>query len=266
MEEITIKELLEAGAHFGHQTDRWHPKMKRYIFTQRGGIHIIDLEQTTKFLAKACAVVRDLVATGQFILFVGTKKQAQAIIEEEAKRCGMFYVNQRWLGGMLTNFPVIQSRIDYLVQLEDKQSKGVLNNLPKKERLKLEEKIVRLNRYMAGFKEMTGFPGALFIVDPMKDKIAVDEARKVGIPIIAVTDTNCNPDLIDYGIPANDDAIKALKLVIGKIATAVLEGKAMRQTAQAAAGEPPAEVMETYTFTPDDKETKPEEELAKGPG
>ena len=252
MEEISIKELLEAGAHFGHQTDRWHPRMRSYIFTQRGGIHIIDLEQTVKLLDKACAFARELIVDGQFILFVGTKKQAQGIIEDEAKRCGMFYANQRWLGGMLTNFSVIQSRIDYLVELEDKQAKGELNYLPKKERLKLEEKISRLNRYMGGFKEMTGFPGALFIVDPVKDKIALDEARKVNIPVIAIVDTNCNPEPIDYPIPANDDAIKAIKLIASKMANAVLEGKALRESTELAV-EAGAELMETYTFMPEDK-------------
>ena len=224
----TIKQLLEAGAHFGHQTSRWHPRMKSYIFTKRNGIHIIDLEQTVGMLGKAYAYVREIVADGGHILFVGTKKQAQEAIAEEAKRCGMYYVNQRWIGGILTNFGTIQSRIDYLVRLEDQQAKGEFSRLPKKEAMKLEEEIARLNRQLGGFKEMTSLPSALFVVDTVKEAIALTEARKVGIPIVAVADTNSNPDEIDYPIPANDDAIRAIKLVCGKMADAVLEGRASR--------------------------------------
>ena len=226
VESVSIKQLLEAGAHFGHQTSRWNPRMKSYIFTQRDGIHIIDLEQTLSMLDKACEFVRDLVAEGGDILFVGTKKQAQEVVEQEAKRCGMCYVNQRWLGGMLTNFSTIQSRIDYLVHLEDRESRGGFDFLPKKEALTLRKEIVRLNRPMAGFKEMTALPGALFLVDPTKEKIALAEANRAGIPVVAIVDTNCNPDVIDYPIPANDDAIRAVRLVCSKIADAVLEGKA----------------------------------------
>jgi small subunit ribosomal protein S2 len=222
----TIKQLLEAGAHFGHQTGRWHPRMKEYIFTKRNGIHIIDLEKTAVMLDKACDFIRETVASGKTILFVGTKKQAQESVQEEATRCGMYYVNQRWLGGMLTNFATIQARIDQLVRLEDQLARGELGRLLKKEVLKLNEKIRRLNNQMGGFKEMTALPGALFIIDPTKERIALAEAKRMGIPVIAIVDTNCNPDEIDHPIPANDDAIRAIKLVCTKIADAVLEGKA----------------------------------------
>jgi small subunit ribosomal protein S2 len=222
----TIKQLLEAGAHFGHQTGRWHPRMKNYIFTKRNGIHIIDLEKTAVMLDKACEFVRDVVAGGDSILFVGTKKQAQESVEEEATRCEMYYVNQRWLGGMLTNFATIQARIDQLVRLEDQLARGELGRLLKKEVLKLNEKIERLNKQMGGFKAMTALPGALFIIDPTKERIALAEAKRMGIPVVGIVDTNCNPDEIDYPIPANDDAIRAIKLVCTKIADAVLEGKA----------------------------------------
>jgi len=229
---ITVKQLLEAGAHFGHQTGHWHPKMKNYIFTQRNGIHIIDLEQTVTLLNIACAFVREMVGNGQSILFVGTKKQSQDIVEEEAKRCGMFYVNQRWLGGMLTNFNTIQGRIDYLVRLEDKKSRGDLDYLSKKDKLKVEKEMAKLNKLMGGFKEMTTLPGALFIVDPTKEKIALSEAQKVGVTIVATVDTNCNPDGIDYVIPANDDAIKAIKVICSHIADAVLEGKMLAEAGE----------------------------------
>jgi small subunit ribosomal protein S2 len=200
--------------------------MKEYIFTKRNGIHIIDLEKTAVMLDKACAFIRETVASGQTILFVGTKKQAQESVQEEAKRCGMYYVNQRWLGGMLTNFATIQARIDQLVRLEDQLARGELGRLSKKEVLKLNEKIGRLNNQMGGFKEMTALPGALFIIDPTKERIALAEAKRMGIPVVAIVDTNCNPDEVDHPIPANDDAIRAVKLVCTKIADAVLEGKA----------------------------------------
>ena len=228
-DSITVKQLLEAGAHFGHQTGHWHPKMKNYIFTQRNGIHIIDLEQTVTLLNKTCAFVRDLVSNGQTIMFVGTKKQAQDIIQEEAKRCGMYYVNQRWLGGMLTNFNTIQGRIDYLVRLEDKKSRGELDYLSKKDKLKVEKEMAKLNKLMGGFKEMTALPGALFIIDPTKEKIALSEAQKTGVKLVATVDTNCNPDGIDYIVPANDDAIKAIKVICSYIANAVLEGKMLAE-------------------------------------
>jgi small subunit ribosomal protein S2 len=221
----TIKQLLEAGAHFGHQTGRWHPRMKSYIFTKRNGIHIIDLEKTAVMLDKACVFVREVVAGGGTILFVGTKKQAQESVQEEALRCGMYYVNQRWLGGMLTNFATIQARVDQLVRLEDQQARGEFGRLTKKEILKIGEQIEHLNRQMGGFKEMTTLPSALFIIDPTKERIALAEAKRVGIPVVGIVDTNCNPDDIDYPIPANDDAIRAIKLICSKIADAVLEGK-----------------------------------------
>ncbi len=199
--------------------------MKKYIFTKRNGIHIIDLEKTAAMLGKASDFIKDIVGNGGKILFVGTKKQAQAIIGEEAKRAGMFYVNQRWIGGTLTNFAAIQSRIDYLVRLEDQQSKGELARLPKKEAQKLTEEIALMNAQLGGIKEMTALPDALFIVDPSKERIAIAEAQRVGIPVIAMVDTNCNPDEIDAPIPSNDDAIRAIKLVTSKVAGAILEAK-----------------------------------------
>ena len=256
-EIISVRELLEAGAHFGHQVSYWHPKMKEYIFTQRNGIHIIDLEKTTVMLEKACVFVRDLVASGQTIIFVGTKRQAQQIVDEEAQRCGMCYVNQRWIGGTLTNFATIQGRIDYLVRLEEKRDRGEFDYLPKKERSNLEKEISRLNNRLGSLKEMTSLPGALFIADPTKDKIALAEAKKIGIPMVAIADTNCNPTNIDYPIPANDDAIKALKVICTKIADAVIEGKAMQEAGQAAAELPmeeegSLEITGSYTFTPEE--------------
>jgi len=252
---VTIKQLLEAGAHFGHQTSYWHPRMKSYIFTRRNGIHIIDLEQTISMLDKACEFVRQLVAEGGTILFVGTKKQAQEAIEEEAKRCGMPYVNQRWLGGVLTNFTTIQTRIDYLVRLEDQQAKGEFNRLLKKEALKFEREILRLNRQIGGLKEMTSLPSALFIIDVIKERIALAEAKRVGIPVVAIVDTNCNPADIDYPIPANDDAIKAIKLICSSIADAVIEGKtgeAVAPTEEAVEGLKELEAAEPVIFTPDE--------------
>ena len=259
-ESISVKQLLEAGAHFGHLTGHWHPRMKSYIFTQRNGIHIIDLEQTVGMMDKACTYIRDLVSNGQSILFVGTKKQAQEIVEEEAKRCGMYYVNQRWLGGMLTNFATIQARIDYLVRLEDRKDKGELDYLSKKEKLKVEKEIARLNKLLGGFKEMTAIPGAIFIVDPTKEKIALAEAKKVGLPIVAIVDTNCDPTGIDYLIPANDDAIKAIKLICSKVADAVLQGKMIKETGEIITDETtptetePTQMLESHVFTPDEDE------------
>ncbi len=259
----TIKELLEAGVHFGHQTSRWHPRMKRYIFTKRNGIHIIDLEQTASMLDAACEFVKQVVEDGGKILFVGTKKQAQNIIEEEAKRCGMYYINQRWIGGVLTNFATIQSRVDYLVRLEDQQARGEFNRLPKKEALKLEEKIKRLNKQMGGFKEMTSLPDALFLVDPVKERIAFAEAQRLGIPVVAITDTNCNPDDVARPIPANDDAIRAIKLITGKLADAVIEGK-LGEAVTGAEGEPEVELPadEAAVYTSESKE--PMERLEHG--
>ncbi len=227
IQDVSIKVLLEAGAHFGHQTSRWHPLMKRYIFTQRNGIHIIDLEQTLSLLQKACSLIAEMVSQGEEVLFVGTKKQAQLPVMEAAARCGMPYVNQRWIGGTLTNFAAIQARLNYLVQLESRKEQGEFDLLTKKEALLLNKKIQRLNRQMAGIKEMTRLPSALFVVDLIKDHIAIAEAKRVRIPIVAIVDTNCNPTEIDYPIPANDDAIGALKLMCNTIANAVIEGKAI---------------------------------------
>ena len=255
-DNINIKQLLEAGAHFGHQTSRWHPRMKKYIFTKRNGIHIIDLEQTASMLDKACEFVKQVVAEGGSILFVGTKKQAQQAIEEEAKRCSMFYVNQRWLGGVLTNFATIQARIDHLVRLEDQQAKGEFKRLPKKEALKRDEEILRLNKQVGGFKEMTSLPGALFIIDPIKERIALAEAKRVGIPVVAIVDTNCNPDDIDHPIPANDDAIRAIKLICSRIADAVIEGKTGLNVTPAEAGLEKIELpesVEPLILTPSDE-------------
>ncbi len=253
---VSIKLLLEAGAHFGHQVGHWHPGMKKYIFIQRNGIHIINLEQTVALLDKACKFVTDVIAEGGDILFVGTRKQAQEAIEQEAKRCGMPFVNQRWIGGMLTNFAVIQTRIDYLVRLEDRKTRGDFNRLPKKEVLRLERAIQRLNHQMGGFKEMTKPPSALFIVDPSRERIAVAEARRVGIPIVATVDTNCNPDEVDYPIPANDDAVRAVKLICSRIADAVLEGKeALRKAEEEimeVAGEEALETLGSLTFVPEE--------------
>jgi small subunit ribosomal protein S2 len=224
-EPVSMKLLLEAGVHFGHQVARWNPKMKTYIFSQRNGIHIIDLEQTVVLLGRACEFLREVVERGEDIIFVGSKKQAQEAVEKEAKRCGVFYVNQRWLGGMLTNFTTIQSRIDYMVRLEDRKARGEFERLPKKESMKLEKEIIHLNRLLGGVKEMERIPGALFIVDPTKERNAVAEAKRVGVPIVAIVDTNCDPDEIDYPIPGNDDAIRAVALFCSVIADAVLESK-----------------------------------------
>jgi len=267
IDNALLKQLLEAGAHFGHHTSYWHPKMGKYIFTQRNGIHIIDLEKTVALLERACLYAKDVAARGQSILFVGTKKQAQPSVEEEAARCGMSYVNQRWLGGMLTNFAVIQARIDHLVRLENRRDKGELDLLPKKERVKLEKEIARLNTQMGGFKEMTTLPAALFITDPIKDRIAFAETRKTGIPVIAIVDTNCNPDNIEYPIPANDDAVKAIKLVCTKIANSVIDGRneAMSveidttELAAAPQREETVEILGSYTFEPEEARAEPEE-------
>jgi small subunit ribosomal protein S2 len=271
IENALLKQLLEAGAHFGHHTSYWHPKAKKFIFTQRNGIHIIDLEQTVTMLDKATDFVQDMAARGQSILFVGTKKQAQQTIEEEATRCGMSYVNQRWLGGMLTNFTVIQARIDHLVRLENQRDKGELDMLPKKERVKIEKEISHLNTQMGGFKEMTTLPRALFITDPIKDKIAFTEAKTLGIPVIAIADTNCNPDGIDYPIPANDDAVKAIKLISSKIADAVIRGKTEAFSGEAGSGDgakeerdEPLEILGSYTFEPEKPEESQEPEESEG--
>ncbi|MFN8555870.1 MAG: 30S ribosomal protein S2 [Dehalococcoidia bacterium] len=230
---VSMKQLLEAGVHFGHQTRKWNPRMRRFIFTERNGIHIIDLQQTVQRLGSAYDFVRDLVANGGTVLFVGTKKQAQEAIETEAKRAGMPYVNNRWLGGTLTNFQTIQSRIDHLVRLENARARGDFEVLPKKEQLKIDEEIVRLNRHFGGIKEMTRIPTAMFIVDPPKERNAVMEALRMKVQIVAMCDTNSDPDEVDYPIPSNDDAIRAVKLLTGKMADACLEGMSIREAGPA---------------------------------
>lgn len=235
MAVISMKQLLEAGVHFGHQTRRWNPKMKPYIFTERNGIYIIDLQKTVKKVEEAYNFTRSVVENGDSILFVGTKKQAQDAIKEEAERCGMFYVSQRWLGGTLTNFKTIRSRIDRLRKIEQMEQDGSFDALPKKEVLELQKERLRLEKFLGGIRNMHKLPGAVFIVDPRKERIAVAEARKLEIPIIGIVDTNCDPDEIDYIIPGNDDAIRAVKLLAGKIADAVLEAKQGEQTNDAPA-------------------------------
>ena len=224
MAVVSMKQLLEAGVHFGHQTRRWNPKMAPYIFTDRNGIYIIDLQKTVKKVEEAYNFVRDISVEGKDILFVGTKKQAQESIEVEAKRCGMYYVNQRWLGGMLTNFKTIRTRIDRLNELNDMETNGAFDVLPKKEVIKLRLEKEKLEKNLGGIREMKKLPGALFVVDPRKERIAIAEARNLGIPVVAIVDTNCDPDEVDYVIPGNDDAIRAVKLFASKIADAVLEG------------------------------------------
>ena len=225
MSVISMKQLLEAGVHFGHQTRRWNPKMAPYIFTERNGIYIIDLQKTVKMLDDAYNFVREISAEGGEILFVGTKKQAQDAIKEEAERCGMHYVNARWLGGMLTNYQTIKKRIARLEQLNKMKEDGTFDLLPKKEVIKLEHEIEKLEKFMGGIKNMGTLPKAMFIVDTRKEKIAVAEARNLGIPVVAIVDTNCDPDEVDYIIPGNDDAIRAVKLIAGAMADAVIEGR-----------------------------------------
>ena len=240
MSVISMKQLLEAGVHFGHQTRRWNPKMKEYIFTERNGIYIIDLQKTVKKIDEAYYFVRDLVMDGKSILFVGTKKQAQESIEQEAKRCEMFYVSQRWLGGMLTNFKTIQGRIARLRRIEQMEATGQFDLLPKKEVMQLKLEQMKLEKNLGGIKEMKKLPGALFVVDPRKEHIAIAEARTLKIPIVAIIDTNCDPDEVDHPIPGNDDAIRAVKLITAKMADAVLEG---RQGEQMNDEEPAAEAQ-----------------------
>jgi small subunit ribosomal protein S2 len=224
MSIISMKQLLEAGVHFGHQTRRWNPKMAPYIFTERNGIYIIDLQKTVGKVEEAYNFIKNVAAEGKSVLFVGTKKQAQESIKEEAIRCEMFYVHERWLGGMLTNFPTIQKRIDRLRELERMEEDGTFELLPKKEVSQLKAQQEKLERFLGGIKDMKQLPGAIFIVDPRKERIAVAEARRLGIPIVAIVDTNCDPDEVDYVIPGNDDAIRAVKLLTAKIADAVIEG------------------------------------------
>ena len=239
MAVVSMKQLLEAGVHFGHQTRRWNPKMAPYIFTERNGIYIIDLQKTVVKLEEAYNFVREISMEGKSVLFVGTKKQAMESVKDEATRAGAYYVNARWLGGMLTNFTTIRRRIARLKQLRTMESDGTFDLLPKKEVIKLNLEIEKLEKFLGGIKDMTEMPGALFIVDPRKEKIAVAEAKKLGIPIVAIVDTNCDPDDVDYVIPGNDDAIRAVKLISGAMANAIIEGKEGQMGA--AAVEPEAE-------------------------
>ena len=245
MSVISMKQLLEAGVHFGHQTRRWNPKMAPYIFTERNGIYIIDLQKTVKKLEEAYMFIRDISANGEEVLFVGTKKQAGDSVKEEALRAGAHYVNARWLGGMMTNFKTIRRRIERLAQLRKMQEDGTFDLLPKKEVIKLNLEIEKLEKFLGGIKNMNKLPGALFIVDPRKERIAVAEAKKLNIPIVAIVDTNCDPDEVDYVIPGNDDAIRAVKLIAGTIANAIIEGKqGMDDNAEAVVTE---EVVEEVT-------------------
>lgn len=232
MSVVSMKQLLEAGVHFGHQTRRWNPKMAPYIFTERNGIYIIDLQKTVKKIEEACNFIKEVVSEGKSVLFVGTKKQAQDSVREEAERCGMFYVNVRWLGGMLTNFQTIRQRVQRLRELEKMEESGQMEILPKKEVTRLKAEKEKLERFLKGIKDMDELPGVLFIVDTRKEQIAVREARKLGIPTVGIVDTNCDPDEIDYVIPGNDDAIRAVRLLTSKIADAVLEAKQGEQVVE----------------------------------
>ena len=225
MSVISMKQLLEAGVHFGHQTRRWNPKMAQYIFTERNGIYIIDLQKTVKKAEEAYKAMKEIAETGKPVLFVGTKKQAQEAIKEEAERCGMFYVNERWLGGMLTNHKTIQTRINKLRELERMENEGVFEVLPKKEVIKLRAEKEKLEKYLNGMKDMPELPGAMFVVDPRKENIAIQEAHRLGIPVFGIVDTNCDPEELDYAIPGNDDAIRAVKLITGAMANAIIEAR-----------------------------------------
>ena len=228
-EPLTMKSLLEAGVHFGHQTRRWNPRMKRYIFTQRNGIHIIDLQQTLGLLNEAYRAMMQVAAEGGKVLFVGTKKQAQEVVQSEAERCGMWYVNQRWLGGTLTNFQTIRTRINYMIELQQKRDQGYFRVLPKKEGLKLAEKLEKLEKYFLGLRDMTAPPKAMFVIDIAKEDICIAEARRMGIKIFSFVDSDCNPDLIDHVIPGNDDAVRSIRLITNRMANAIIEGTAERE-------------------------------------
>ena len=265
MSVVSMKQLLEAGVHFGHQTRRWNPKMAQYIFTERNGIYIIDLQKTVKKLEEAYFFVRDVAASGESVLFVGTKKQAQEAVKEEAERVGQFYVNARWLGGMLTNFKTMRRRIDRLNQLKKMEEDGTFNLLPKKEVVKLKLEIEKLEKYLGGVKEMKRLPGAMFVIDPRKEKNAIAEARKLGIPIVAIVDTNCDPDEVDYVIPGNDDAIRSIKLISQTMANAVMEGRQGEQLEvsdeNVAAAEEAAEAVDTTPRAPQKRASKTAEEI-----
>ncbi len=248
MANVTMRQMLEAGLHFGHQTRRWNPKMKQYIYGPRNGIYIVNLDITMKMFRKAYAYIADVVANGGSVLFVGTKRQAQAITREEAERCGMYFVNHRWLGGMMTNFQTIKHSVDRLKKIEAMQEDGSINRFPKKEILLMEKERIKLDRNLGGIKNMRSLPDVLFVVDPKKEDIAVSEAGKLGIPVVALTDTNCDPDGIDYVVPGNDDAIRAIKLISSLMAEAVMEGKAKSgQEAEPNVEELEAAMTETET-------------------
>jgi len=263
MSTVTMKQLLEAGVHFGHQTKRWNPKMKEYIFGSRNGIYIIDLQKTVRLFKEAYKYVVDAASRGEQILFVGTKKQAQDSIAEEALRAGMFFVNQRWLGGTLTNFRTIKKNIERLKKIERMKEDGTFDALPKKEVLHLEKERAKMEKTLGGIKDMTKLPGGIFIVDPRKEGIAVQEARKLGIPIVAIVDTNCDPDEVDFIIPGNDDAIRAIRLISSKIADACLEGKQVREARLASTeGTAPAGEATETTEKPADMNPAAHEEAA----
>lgn len=265
-ESLSMKALLEAGVHFGHQTHRWNPRMRRFIFAQRNGIHIVDLQQTMGLLEQACAFAAEVTASGKRILMVGTKKQAQEAISEEAARAGQYYVNQRWLGGTITNFTTIQTRIDHMVRLEERRDRGEFSRLPKKEALKLEASIEKLNRYLGGIKEMTNLPGAMFVVDVGREDIAVAEARRAGVPIIALVDTDCDPSKIDWPIPGNDDAIRSIRLVSSHIARSAMAGHnewLATRGGYSVVGDEPVEAPDTETGA-DPSEVEITEESAPG--
>jgi small subunit ribosomal protein S2 len=244
MSVVSMKQLLEAGVHFGHQTRRWNPKMAPYIFAERNGIYIIDLQQTLGLIDDAYAFMRQVGESGKPVLFVGTKKQAQAAIRDEAERCGMFFVNERWLGGMLTNHKTISKRIERLAEIREMQENGTINKYAKKEALKMIAEADKLEKYLGGIKDMKGMPGALFVVDPKKERIAVKEARILGIPVVGIVDTNCDPDDVDFVIPANDDAIRAVKLITSCMADAIIEAKQGESFQEAPAEAPVAEEAE----------------------
>ncbi|MBT8360595.1 MAG: 30S ribosomal protein S2 [Deltaproteobacteria bacterium] len=274
MANATVKEMLQAGLHFGHQTRRWNPKMKPYIYGPRNGIYIINLDRTKRLFDTACDFISDQVAAGGSILFVGTKRQAQAIIREEAKRCGMYYVDHRWLGGMMTNFQTIKTSVERLKSIESMQVDGSINRFPKKEILKMEKERVKLERNVGGIKDMRSLPSAVFVVDPKKEAIAVNEARKLKIPVIAITDTNCDPDGIDFLIPGNDDAIKSIRLISYYIAEATLQGQAARDgeeaseaALEAAMADTSEEMLqeETLQEEPPQEKTPQEETLQEAP-
>jgi len=265
-EPLTMKSLLEAGVHFGHQTRRWNPQMKRYIFTQRNGIHIMDLQQTLGLINDAYSAMLQVAADGGKILFVGTKKQAQEVVQSEADRCGMWYVNQRWLGGTLTNFQTIRTRINYMIDLQQKREQGYFRLLPKKEGVKLEETLVKLEKYFLGIKDMTTLPSAMFVVDIVKESICIAEAHRMGIPIFSILDSDCDPAKILHPIPGNDDAVRSIRLITNRMATAILEGVAEREALLQENEEP--QDLEDLELTEEDRvlsslETAPLEELAQ---